>query len=246
MRSFYLLLTIFGFFLLACEKNKEKPKDQMIQIDIQPVFGNVNLYLDSVYYTQEGYAVKFTDIKLFLSDLKNESDSLNFIAYFDLREKGTLLLKQKGDHTKFAKLSGTIGVIPPYNNADPSLFPNENPLNISNAGTMHWSWNTGYIFYAIEGRVDTLIDNTLNFNQNFSFHIGMNSNLRPFEFENLNWQKINDHTHQLKLKLDLAHFLNNPNRIIDLKTEYLTHTASGQEQVTTKVVESFKESLKVQ
>lgn len=243
MRFTLLLSLVLSLFFVSCDKNKKTDPEQKLQIVVNPVFGSQVLYLDSVYYTSEGYAVKFTDIKFFLSALHNGVDTLSLVGYYDLREKGNLLLEEKGEHSKFHQLAASIGVITPYNNADPSLFPNNSPLNISNAGNMHWSWNTGYIFYAIEGRVDTIPDNVVNTNLNFSFHIGMNQNLRSVQFENLNWVKKSNELHQASLKLDMGYFLNNPNRVIDLKSEYLTHTASGQEQLTTKVVSSFKESL---
>jgi hypothetical protein len=129
---------------------------------------------------------------------------------------------------------------------DPSAFPNDSPLNISNAGTMHWSWNTGYIFISIEGKTDTIPDATLNFNHSFSFHVGKDNFLETISFSNVNWQSISNNEHRLKLKLDLLSFLQNPNQPIDLKNEFLTHSGSGQQDLTLKVAQNFKQAITAQ
>ena len=58
------------------------------------------------------------------------------------------------------------------------MLTDRRDLNIENAGLMHWSWNTGYIFVNIEGKVDTLSSGI--FNHNFSFHIGTDAFLQNF------------------------------------------------------------------
>jgi hypothetical protein len=59
----------------------------------------------------------------------------------------------------------------------------------------------------------------------------------------LNWQTISSNEKVLPLKLDLWKFLHNPISPIDLKTEYLTHTASGQQALTWKVTSNFEQAF---
>lgn len=227
--------------IVACKKPVE-PAKEYVKLEVQPVYGTSNLYLDSTYLSPEGYAFKVTDFRFYLTDFINGTDTLFDVALYDYRETGTQLARVEGDKSKFGNFTAKIGVPATKNHLDPSTFLNSSPLNISNAGQMHWSWNTGYIFFSIEGKVDTL--NTGNFDLNFSYHIGSDNMLRELNLTNLNWTKSADHEHKATLKFDFLNFISNPNRSIDLKTEYLTHTAFGQEQLTNKVVESFKESFK--
>jgi hypothetical protein len=140
-------------------------------------------------------------------------------------------------------LNAILGVDSSLNHLDPSAFPNESPLNISNAGPMHWGWSTGYIFMNIEGKVDTIPDATLNTDLSFSFHIGTDSYLQNLQFNNINWTDIGNNTRQFKLKLDLLAFLGQGANSINLSSEYLTHTAAGQEALTQKVISNFKNAI---
>ena len=235
------------FLVTSCKKDDiAPPSTQYLQIDILPTYANIGtmpMNLDSVYTTPEGYQVKFTDVKFYTSILKNESNSLLQAALYDLRETGVLMLRTPGDYAKFANLQGFIGVDSVLNHSDPSAFPNESPLNISNAGPMHWGWNPGYIFMNIEGKVDTIPDGINNLDHSFSFHIGTDLYRRDFSFTTLNWLKISESERKLNLKLDLWKFLHNSANSINLKTEFLTHTASGQQPLTEKVISNFQQSL---
>ncbi len=243
---FYFLLLIS--LTISCKKKDPEPQpvDNFLRITIQPTYsnnGDDDVQLDSVYTTPEGYKVKFTDVKFYLTKLKNGNSNLLESAFFDFRETGLLLARIKGDYSQFSGLQGYIGVDSVLNHSDPSAFPNESPLNISNAGQMHWGWSAGYIFINLEGKVDTIPDGVNNLNHSFSFHIGTDAFRRDLSFSNVTWQTITDSEKVFSLKLDLWKFLHNPLNPIDLKTEFLTHTASGQQALTLKVTSNFQQAL---
>lgn len=242
----YLVFIILIFF--SCKKDEPTPSttDKYLSISIDPSYGNQLFYLDSIYTTPEGYKVKFSDLKFYISALRNGSDTLTQAALFDYSSTGNLLTRLIGDYNKFSSVQGNIGVIQSLNHLDPSAFPNDSPLNISNAGTMHWGWNTGYIFISIEGKTDTIPDATLNLNHSFSFHVGRDNFLEALSFSNVNWQRISDNEHRFKLNLNLLSFLQNPSQPIDLKNEFLSHSGSGQESLALKVAQNFKQALTAQ
>ena len=249
MLKIIIVLFSSSILFVACKKKVEPeptPVDNYVKVTVQPTYlfdGSQNVLLDSSYTTPEGYKVKFTDIKFFVTKLKNGNLNLLEAASLDLRETGSLLFRTKADYTKFSALQGYIGVDSVLNHSDPSAFPNESPLNISNAGPMHWGWNPGYIFLNIEGKVDTIPDGIANLDHSFSFHIGTDLYRRDIYFTNLNWQVVSVTERLLALKLDLWKFLHNPISPIDLKTEFLTHTASGQQALTEKVTSNFQQSF---
>ena len=244
-----IILFSFSILFVACKKKVEPdpvPVDNYLSVTVQPTYlydGSQNALLDSLYTTPEGYKVKFTDIKFYVTKLKNGNLNLIESALLDFRGTGNLLFRTKADYTKFSALEGFIGVDSVLNHSDPSAFPNESPLNISNAGPMHWGWNPGYIFMNIEGKVDTIPDGINNLDHSFSFHIGTDLYRRDIYFTNLNWQFVSATERVLALKLDLWKLLHNPISSIDLKSEFLTHTASGQQPLTEKVISNFQQSL---
>ncbi|MEN9699158.1 MAG: hypothetical protein RLZZ301_356 [Bacteroidota bacterium] len=234
---------ILALSILSCGKDKPVPVKNYIQLELQPTFGALPFYMDSIYTSPQGYKVKFTELKCYFSLLGNGTTSLQQACLFDYRETGSLLLKQEADYSKFASLQFKLGVDSSLNHLDPSAFPNDSPLNISNAGPMHWGWNPGYIFMNLEGKVDTLIDGLTNPDLSFSFHIGTDAYLQALTFSGLNWQDVGANTRRCKLKIDLEAFLANPAQSIDLKNEHLTHTAAGQEALTAKVIQNFKAAI---
>jgi len=242
MRTIFFSLLVLIIATACGDDNPEAPKAQL-QIDLQPVYGGQNFFMDSIYTTQEGYKVKFTELKCYFTLFGNGTNALHQAALLDYRETGSLLFKKEGDYAKFLNLSAVLGVDSSLNHLDPSAFPNESPLNISNAGPMHWGWNPGYIFMNIEGKVDTIPDATLNTDLSFSFHIGTDSYLQNLQFNNINWTDIGNNTRQFKLKLDLLAFLGQGASSINLSSEYLTHTAAGQEALTQKVISNFKNAI---
>jgi hypothetical protein len=245
MRTLYFLI-LSGFIFYSCDKKQPEPEpqDTFISLSVQPKFGAANLFLDSVYTTVEGYDFKILDFKFYMTDIKNNSNQLAEAVLYDFRENGKTALRTIGDPTKFTNLQGSIGVIESLNHDDPSAFPNESPLNISNAGPMHWGWNTGYIFIVIEGKADTLNDGNPVFDHSFSYHIGTDTYLGDFSFTNLTWVKNSTYEYELPLKFEFDKFLQNNGQNINLKTENLTHTAAGQQVLTQKVNQNFKEALK--
>lgn len=239
-----LIICVLG--VVSCESDQVEPlpePENILRIQLQPVFGSTDLSLDQTFTTSEGYKVQFTDIKCYFSSMKNGSNELFDAALFDYRENGNLVIEKEGDHAHFEQLSGFLGVDPQYNHDDPALFPTTNPLNISIANDMHWDWNPGYIFAKIEAKVDTIPDAIENFDHFVVFHVGGDNIIQTITFSSLNWQAQSATVHQSKWKLDLEKFLQNGPQTIDLKTEFSSHSAAGQEALTLKVIQNFKDAI---
>lgn len=220
----------------VCEEN-------FIKVSIFPYFGNTELKLDSSYTLASGDKILFTDIKFFMSELKNDTDSLlSDIALFNYRISGNDFLKVKGNPQNFSSILGYLGVHND-NHKDPTMFPNDSPLNIMNCDGMHWGWNPGYSFIQIEAKADTISDGNLNFNHSIVYHVGTDQFLQSIQFSNLNWSVINDNLSTLNFKLDMKIFIENPSQLLNIRNENMTHSASGEEVLSLKVIQNFKASL---
>jgi hypothetical protein len=232
--------------LFSCNKDKPTPIEtpkSYVEITVQPTYNSSNLFLDSVYVTTEGYKIKFTDLKFFGTTLKNGQNSLAQVGFFDFALSGNNFLKVEQDVNLFSDLQFFLGVDSLINHNDPSTFSNDSPLNISNAGTMHWGWNPGYIFISVEGKADTLQDGIENYDHNFSFHVGTDDYLQTKTFSAINWVKTASNTHTFALQLDLFDVICNAIDPIDLRNEFLAHSSSLQTALTLKFGKNFKSAL---
>ncbi len=240
-------LVLGTLFFTACKEEvvpvpQEGPA-HYVKIEVDPMFDTEVLHLDSVYNTQEGYDIKFSEIRFYMEDVRNGSTQLIDAGLFDYRARGTVLFRAEGKGSDFGSLQANLGVGAANNHSDPSAFPSESMLNILNANDMHWNWSPGYIFVKVEAKVDTIPDGTPLFNHNVVLHAGLDPNLQTLSFENLTWTTTgNDDV--LRLKLDMSTFLNG-SQVIDVKDEPSTHSAPGQEALTLKVMTNFKEALTV-
>ena len=248
IRNLLILSMVSLFFVLSSCKDKVEgepcePVTGQLSVTIQPVFGSEVLYLDSTYMTVEGYGVQFTDLKFFAEDVRGPISQLMDASFFNYRESGTALFTAEGSPDDFATLEGNLGVQSSLNNSDPAAFPNDNVLNISNSGGMHWGWNPGYIFMKVEARVDTIPDGNDLFDHSVVFHIGKNENLQTFSFSNINWQQTSDMSYNFPLKLDMQKFLENGSQTIDLQTEHTSHTSPGLEALSLKVIQNFNAAI---
>lgn len=242
--AFFVVLLFVAY---SCKDKNTTPNPiedfDSLKVTMQPVFGSNELQLDHTYTTTEGYHVQFTDLKCYVTSIKNGSNTLCQAALFDFRSTGIQFFQKQGSPANFSSLSWYLGVDSAYNHCDPSAFANDNPLNISIANDMHWDWNPGYIFMKVEAKVDTLNDGTDNFNHFVVFHIGADAFIQSMTFSNLLWSKVADHVFQLPLKLDMQRFLQNGTQTIDLKTEHTSHSAAGEEGLSLKVIQNFKDAI---
>jgi len=243
-----LLLLIVGFSFNSCKKDtvKEPPVvvvNDQLSIQVLPVFGSETLYLDSTYLTDEGFEIQFTDVKFFGGNWKNGSETLFESAFFDYRSDGNKFVTVNNKPDAFSALQGLLGVDSSLNHLDPTAFANDNPLNIANAGDMHWSWNPGYIFIKVEARVDTIQNGIPLFDHFAVYHVGTDNFIQNLDFPIVNWALIGEKSYRSNMKLDLHQFLSNVGQPINIKTEFSSHTAAGQEVLTLKAIQNFKSAL---
>lgn len=250
MKSFIsplLLLAMLGLAVVSsCKKNPAStpdPGSYTLRMNVFPVYGNATLYLDSTYHTAEGYDVQFTDIKFYAHQWKYADNYLTYASLFDYREKGNNFIVESTKPEQFPSLQGYLGVGPDDNHSDPTAYPNHSALNIMNAGGMHWGWNPGYIFIKVEAKVDTIPDGTPLFDHYAVFHVGTDAFLQTISFPTIHWVNTGGVNYEAKLRLDMQQFLVNGSQAIDLKTEYITHSAAGQEALSQKAIQNFKDAL---
>ena len=76
------------------------------------------------------------------------------LAWLDAAKNRHLWTVSDVPEGNYQALRFDVGLPPALNDADPAQWPAEHPLN-PNLNGLHWSWQGGYIFLALEGRFST-------------------------------------------------------------------------------------------
>ena len=238
------------FTLTSCKE--DKPVDTplpgetpvMLEAVLNPYYNGEPLELDQVVETPQGYPIRVREVKFFMTMLTNNEKTMVKSAKLDWASDGLTIFHVPGEPTDFSNIHGFLGVIEEWNHRDPVSFEDTDPLYLTNANDMHWSWNPGYIFVKIEGSHDTIPGSAV-FPFNYSFHLGMNQHRKEFNWENIQWTKVNEKLYRMSLKVDLYEFFDGPGGVIDLKTEYVTHSMPDSEALTNKAMVNFYNAMYV-
>jgi len=233
MKYISLLTLILAISFSSCKEDPENEETIMV-VEFKAKMNGENLVIkNNEYINISGYKVKFEALRFYLSNLKliaadNSEVLLKDVEYLDFTnnhnsdsEKGeqVIAIAKTGDYKgiKFA-----IGVDPSLNNGDPSVYPEEHPLSIYTGE--HWGWNTGYIFFKLEGRFDTT-GTASTLTDFFLFHIGTNQLYLEKEFTK-SFSAEGDTT-RLRVILDADKLFYSATDTIDLATDPNTQTTDN-------------------
>jgi len=128
-----------------------------LAVAIEPRFGGAPLVFDAMTnMTAAGQAVSVTRLDFLLSNIAlRRADGgwlglTNWSAYLSPREGRTGFELNNLPAGSYDRMRFQLGVPPDFNHADPAQFNPAHPLN-PNVNGLHWSWQGGYVFLALEG-----------------------------------------------------------------------------------------------
>lgn len=114
---------------------------------------------------------------------------------------------------KYNKVRFDVGIDPDINHADPSQYVVGSVLG-PQSPAMHWSWASGYIFFRVDGVVDSAgTDVTL------TLHLGTDAFLRTVELDYA-FELGKDENLYTEINFDLDKALEG----IDISTDHISHT----------------------
>lgn len=129
-----------------------------LEVSFRHQFGNEGLILDSLRFQNTAKeTLSFTRVSYLLSGFALEREDGGWVEFPDSyawvdagtrRDSCRIEMIPPG---KYRAVRFHIGPDPAANIREPSQFAPEHPLN-PNLNGLHWSWQTGYIFLALEGR----------------------------------------------------------------------------------------------
>ena len=150
----------------------------------------------------------------------------NHVAWMDAERERTSSYLQEIPAGHYRSVRFHVGLDAGPNHADAAKWAADHPLN-PNLNGLHWNWQGGYIFLALEGHwqagVETL-DPRPSTLQGFSFHLARDTNRTR-----INLPGALDLTKDTRLELDfdLAPLLNVPRPISFAKDGSSTHSRDG-------------------
>ena len=129
-----------------------------LEIALRHTFHGEPLMLDSLRYANSaGETMSFTRLSYLLSGFALEGDDGTWIelpeqqAWIDAARRRTTLRLDGVPAGKYRALRFHVGPDAAANAGDPAKLAADHPLN-PNLNGLHWSWQGGYIFLAVEGR----------------------------------------------------------------------------------------------
>jgi cytochrome c peroxidase len=201
-------------------------KAAVLEIKIMPKVCGGNLQAASLrYQTAAGEIFSITRVSYLASDFalqRNDGTWLeltNSTAWFDAEQGRDKVRLSEIAPGEFRSLRFRIGLNPGLNHADVAQFPAGHPLN-PNLDNLHWSWQSGYIFLALEG----LWRNTSGELDGWAFHLARDTNAVPVT---LAVPLVITNETKLELNFDLGTLLNAPRTLAFTKDGSSTHSRDG-------------------
>ncbi len=238
----YLLLVPVLFTFTSCDDdddNDDMDTKKNIVLSFEHTFDG-NAFTAGDTYDLNGRNLSVNRVNYYISNISLMDDAGTTIATFD----DYLLVKQDqantftlgevdAPHVHMIKFN--VGIDSTTNHLDPSTYAATDALALQ-APSMHWGWNPGYIFVALEGQLDTTATADGSLDDGFLYHIGLDKFYTPVTI------MVHEDTHSgststdfnIEISTDVAEFFKG----LDLPAERQTKTMNNM-PVAEKVGANF-------
>ena len=214
-----------------------------LQIQITPKVSGENLQSASFrYQTSAGETFSITRVSYLVSDFalqRNNGSWLEIsssVAWLDFEQNRNSVRLEKIPAGEFRAVRFLVGLNTNLNHADIAQFPAVHPLN-PNLNGLHWSWQDGFIFLALEG----LWRNSSGAMDGWAYHLARDTNAAritlaaPLEITNET---------KVEMDFDLATLLNAPRPLSFAKDGSSTHSRDG-DPISAALVKNFPGAFRV-
>ena len=232
---------IFGWLLLGALWNAACAAN--LQIEISPKVSGEPLQPASFRYqtsAQETFSI--TRVSYLVSEFALQRtdgswlELSNSIAWLDYEQNRNSLRLETISPGDYRALRFTLGLNTNLNHADPGQFPASHPLN-PNLNGLHWSWQGGYIFLALEG----LWRNANGEMDGWSYHLARDPNATRIT---LAAALVITNETKVALDFDLGALLNSPRPLSFTKDGSSTQSRDG-DPVSASLVNNLPSAFRV-
>ncbi|HEY1171116.1 MAG TPA: MbnP family protein [Verrucomicrobiae bacterium] len=176
------LWLMLGWLLVYAATGAEVPV-RKLTVDMSIQFGGTPVKLDQLVNTNVADQVfSVTRADFLLSDFAVRRtdgtwvERTNWQAFISLSAQRLRFEVPQIPADKYDRIRFKVGVEPGINHSDPAKYGPDHPLN-PNLNQLHWGWQGGYVFLALEGRWRKASGDL----GGYSFHIGNDSMLTTVE-----------------------------------------------------------------
>ncbi len=187
MQRIFISFIAFSFFLISCKKDSSTTYNSSVKADLSVEFDNIagsqDLQLNTgKYITESGDTIKsITKLKYFVSNFSftNMDGTVYTVpqdsSYFLVIEgdSSTYEPNFKVPEGEYKSVSFILGVDSVRNTLDVSKRTGVLDVTSPATADMYWTWNSGYIFYKLEGTSPQVPSMGGMGGNNFYYHIGL-------------------------------------------------------------------------
>ena len=229
--------------LLALALRVHAASGAALEVAVRHTFHGDPLLLDSLRHENAaGETLSFTRVSYLLSGFAIERDDGVWVeladqfAWMDAAKRRTVVRLDGVPGGKYRALRFHIGPDATANAADPAKLAADHPLN-ANLNGLHWSWQGGYIFLAIEGHFRTGASEL----KGYAHHLARDPNRTRIS---LTAPLDLTHDAAVLLDFDLGTLLNAPRPLSFEKDGAATHSRDG-DPVAASLVANLPGSFRV-
>ncbi len=220
--SLFLFIAFVVSFFTACKKDHHEAEDAKVKLHIHTMVGNKVANYTDTYADASGRSFRLSDLRYYLSNFVLITDNGKEVS---IPDAFVLVRPDQTDYAlgvvptgHYSGLRFDVGLDSTINHSDPTIYPADHPL-APQTPSMHWSWSTGYIFFKLDGKVDTTLAANGSPKAPLVFHIGLDKLKRTVAIT-LHTDVKGDQENSLNVVFDLLRAFNG----IDLRTENKTQS----------------------
>ncbi len=182
--------------LFSCQDTPIEPMNSengIFEFNFLPRVGGQSFEKDIIFQNVLGQRFSLETFRLYISDLtligRDGEDTIiaETLLLDFIEEEVYKTAHGEGIFKQFTVPTGNydgirfgIGVPSSRNNNDPTDYPSDHPLSVSQG--MHWNWASGYKFVQIDGRIDSSNLRTGPLDLGFIYHTGTNELYREMVY----------------------------------------------------------------
>ena len=255
MNKFQLLIgmVLLSITLTQCSACKEPQepegsKEATYIVHWITRFGENDLVQGQTYRDAFNRRLLLEDLRGYVSDVKliDENDSAIVLKDFSLLNWfSDPTISFAARPAKIKALQFSLGIPSSYNTAiDPTTYPNSHPLSVAGAAGMFWTWNTGYIFYQLNGKCDLSGSENQPMIDPIAYHCGDDTLYRTITFDIVDFTVKAGEAYQINIDFDAQRCFWNESDTMDLDTDYLTHT-SGNLPLALRAMDLYQSAFSI-
>ncbi|MCS6916473.1 MAG: hypothetical protein RMK52_01555 [Chitinophagales bacterium] len=239
-------LRYFAFFLIlsagfaSCKKDDHGETTEMVKLHLHTMVGNQAANYTSTF-SNNGRSFTLSNLRYYLSNFVLIQDDGTEVPI-----AGKVILASPDEHEwelglvpsgHYSGIRFLVGLDSVTNHGDPTVYPSGHPL-APQTPSIHWSWNTGYIFMMVEGKVDTTLAANGSANANFFYHIGLDQMARSVSLSGADVHVEAGGENSFHLAFDLLKALQG----VDMRTEIKTHSMDNM-MLAEKIANNWPQSF---